>query len=82
MYNSEAEKKERRKQMVESALSDYRNKTNTTNAGVNILRYSNQGLIRVKEFVSPNEFMDWYPRHQGYVILRLAKLGLLVYNDN
>lgn len=50
------------------------------NAGVDILRWANQGFLKVYKSVSPNEFMDWYPRDQGFVILRLAKRGLITIN--
>lgn len=76
----EKEYKKKQKRLVETALAGYLEKQDI-NSGYNIIRYSNQRLIRVKEFVSPNVFMEWYPRNQTYVILRLAKKGLLCYNE-
>jgi len=76
----EKEYKKKEKERVEKALADYAEKQDI-NSGYNIIRYSNQGLIRAKEFVSPNVFMECYPRNPAYVVLRLAKKGLLKYKD-
>lgn len=67
------------KLFVEKALHDYQNGTSECAAGYDILRYSSQGLIGVDKSVDPNVFVDWYPLHQGYVLLRLGKQGKLHY---
>lgn len=77
MYTRD-DKEEHTKKLVESALESYQH-GDTAGAGYNILRYAQRGLIAVDASVDPNVFVDWYPLHQGYVLLRLAKQGKLLY---
>jgi hypothetical protein len=66
--------------LVNTALADYREKS-CPSAGYNILRYASIGVLVVKSCVEAEEFMNWYPSHMGYVILRLAKAGRLEYKE-
>lgn len=72
---------DRFKKYVETALVNYRKNNADCGAGYNILRYASQGLIEVDVNVNPNIFVNWYPLHQGYVLLRLAKDGMLSYKQ-
>lgn len=67
------------KELVESALVAYHKDEKNCGAGYNIIRYASQNMIEVDASVDPNVFVEWYPRHQGFVLLRLAKQGKLSY---
>lgn len=68
------------KEIIEQTLSDF-HQTNTYIGGIDILRWTKNGLIELKQEVLSQQFIDWYPRDQGYLILRFAKMGLLNYKD-
>lgn len=66
------------KERVTSALNDYYESDGSDiNAGYNVLRYAQQGLIKTSS--RAQAFVEWYPRDPGYVILRLARDGKLAY---
>ena len=73
------DKKDHMSQKVNQALIDYWEDINDVSAGYAILRYTKQGLISVSPDVDSQVFLDWYPLNQGFVILRLAKAGKLLY---
>lgn len=64
---------------VEHALNEYRNNSDNCSAGYSILRYTALGYVKVSHDVDAQAFVDWYPLHAGYIILRLAKAGKLSY---
>ena len=73
------DKKDHMVQKVNQSMLDYREDINDISAGYAILRYTKQGLIAVSPEVDSQVFLDWYPLNQGFVILRLAKAGKLLY---
>jgi hypothetical protein len=66
------------KEKVIAALESYKNNP-YGGAGYDVMRYAQQG--RIGTDVGGQVFIDWYPLHQGYVILRLAKAGKLYYKE-
>lgn len=66
------------KEKITSHLNDFQN-SDSYIGGYDIMRWTKNGLIRAKESVDSNVFLEWYPHDVGYVILRLAKEGLLEY---
>jgi len=67
---------------VQTALAKYAEDSSACGSGYDILRYAQQGYIAVSKDVDPQIFIDWYPLHQGYILLRLAKQGKLYYRQN
>jgi hypothetical protein len=70
-----------KERFVNRALEKYKNE-NCPSSGYDILRYAAMGVVTITEDVAAEEFMSWYPSHMGFVILRLAKAGKLVYKEN
>jgi hypothetical protein len=70
------------KQTVIDSLRKYKDDPNGEGIGhgYNIMRYSKMGLIKV-DYHNAQEFIDWYPHDPAFVILRLAKRGLLSYKE-
>ena len=66
--------------MISKALLVFEKQTSYEGA-YDILRWAKRGLIQVDPTVSSQEFVDWYPRDQGYVLIRLARLGKLSYKE-
>lgn len=67
-------------QNVKQTLVDYQDGVDTTNNGYNILRWAGQNLLSVKVECAAEAcemVMDWHPKNMGYVILRMAKKGML-----
>ena len=65
---------------MKQALINYENNVDTTNAGYNILRWAGQGLLVVKkdcEAEAGDMVMNWYPDKMAYVVLRMAKKGMI-----
>lgn len=77
-YNRD-QKTEYWKDLVETAIRRYTEDINDSVAGSSILRYASAGLIGTNG--DPNEFISWYPLHQGYIILRQAREGKLYYKE-
>lgn len=77
----ERDKKDRMKEFVETAIASYISNINNAGAGYSILRYAKAGYIALSKDANPQEFVDWYPLNQGFVILRLARRGLLKYKE-
>lgn len=73
------DKKDPMKEHVEKALKDYRADSYNITAGYSILRYAADNLLCICTDVSASVFFDWYPSNPGFVILRLAKEGSLIY---
>ena len=78
MYSRE--NKDPQKETIEQTLSDFY-KSNNYIGGIDILRWTKNGLIELKQEVLSQQFIEWYPRDQSYLILRFAKMGLLKYKD-
>jgi len=78
------------KSLVNKALDTYYNvyKENEPQyldgivSGVNIISYVKKNWITTKPEVDSKIFADWYPLNDGFIYLRLAKKGLLMYNDD
>lgn len=65
---------------VKTALLKYQiSKGQDVNAGYNIMRYAKLGYLKITSNDLPQTFIQWYPLEMGYMILRLAKAGHLVY---
>lgn len=64
--------------LVKHALAKFK-ETDGLECGYDILRYAAKGVLTTSAEVSTEEFINWYPLHMGYVILRLAKAGKLEY---
>lgn len=65
---------------VKLALLKYQvSKGQDVNAGFNVMRYAKKGYLKVVSNDLPQAFVQWYPLEMGYLILRLAKEGKLVY---
>lgn len=65
---------------AKEALVKYAAGEDRTNSGWNILRYADQEMYCIAgEHIATafKMFRDWYPRDARYVILRLAKAGML-----
>lgn len=77
--NYTREQKDPMKAFVKEALDLYVKDINEVGAGYRILGYAERGLLKIDPSVSAECFFDWYPRNSGFVILRLARKGLLSY---
>ena len=75
------DKQDPMKDKVEFALSEYAKDINNVGAGYSILRYAERDLLKMVDTSLAEEFLDWYPRHAGYVILRMAAKGNLIYKS-
>lgn len=65
---------------AKEALVKYASGEDRFNSGWNILRYADQEMYCIAgEHIATafKMFRDWYPRDARYIILRLAKAGML-----
>lgn len=69
--------KENKESFINKALTDYK-ETDSINAGYNILRYTDMGLLAVKSEYQElsTEELETCP----YAMLRLAKIGAIEWN--
>lgn len=75
------------KEKVENALIDYQSDTGDVNAGWDVLRYHNQGLLKIKNQMAykqdAGDYLaeNWLDYKREYILLRLASMGYLEYKE-